>query len=131
MPAKKIVIKKKNSVILTPKIIGQENDKVGPSQTLHIPDPDEDEALDNSASGVVELNSSTVKDPVKQRPLNTDQVQSSPELDLTQDLTEPTFKFYCYRCGQKLKVPLSWADHSTSCARCGRDVVVPPPLDGE
>lgn len=131
MPAKKIIVKKKGSVALTPKVILQDqSSKPGPSKTLHIPDPDEEEALDNSATGAVavQLNSATRRDPVEQRPLNPEKSERSPEMDLTQDLTEPTFKFFCYRCGQKLKVPFSWANLSTTCGRCGRDLVVPPPL---
>ncbi|MGA0334230.1 MAG: hypothetical protein ACO3N7_07915 [Kiritimatiellia bacterium] len=132
MPAKKIIVKKKGSVVLTPKVMIQDhNSKPGPSQTLHIPDPEDEDALDNSASGAVHLNSSTLRDPVEQRPLNPEQSEPSPKMDLTQDLAEPTFKFYCYRCGQKLKVPVSWAHLSTTCGRCGRDLVVPPPLVGD
>ncbi len=132
MPTKKIRIKKKN-VVLSPRSIEHvisEPAVPDASQTLHIDDPDED-VIDNSASTVVELNSSTMKDPVEQRPLEPEKTKASPKIDLTQDLSEPTFKFFCYRCGQKLKVPLSWANLSTSCARCKHDVVVPPPLDGD
>jgi hypothetical protein len=46
-------------------------------------------------------------------------------------LGEPTFKFYCYRCGQKLKVPVSWANKMYPCIRCGHDIMIPPPLVGE
>lgn len=140
MPAKKIVVKKKKSVVLNPRSVEriQMDDAVVKSpllksnQTLHIEeDPDDENVLDNSASTVVELNSSTLKDPVEQRPLEPEKAKASPKIDLTQDLSEPTFKFYCYRCGQKLKVPLSWANLSTICGRCGRDLVVPPPLLGD
>ena len=131
MPAKKIRIKKK-SVVLSPKSFTRTNADAktsGVSNTLHIDDPDE-EVMDNSASTVVELNSSTMKDPVEQRPLQPEKVKPSPKIDLTQDLSEPTFKFFCYRCGQKLKVPISWANLSTICGRCKHDLVVPPPLLG-
>lgn len=135
MPTKKIVVKKKKkSIVLSPRnvefIHDDDDDSRVPSpasQTLHIPDPDED-VLDNSASGVVELNSSTSDYAVEQRPLEPESADESPDLDLTQDLSEPTFKFFCYRCGQKLKVPTSWANKSTNCARCEQDVVIPPPL---
>lgn len=133
MPPKKIRIIKKKEVTLTPKSIERVNSEpkgTNPSQTLHIEDPDEQEVIDNSASTVVELNSSTIKDPVEQRPLQPEKAKSSPKVDLTQDLSEPTFKFFCYRCGQKLKVPVSWANLSTTCARCGHDLVVPPPIAG-
>lgn len=46
-------------------------------------------------------------------------------------LGEPSFKFFCYRCGQKLQVPVSWANKSHTCGRCGHDIVIPPPLIGE
>ncbi len=46
-------------------------------------------------------------------------------------LGEPTFKFFCYRCGQKLQVPVSWSNKSHTCGRCGHDIVIPPPLIGE
>jgi len=137
MPPKKIVVKKKKkSIVLSPRNVEvfHYDDSTEPSpasQTLHIPDPDEDEdedVLDNSASGVVELNSSTSDYAVEQRPLEPESAEESPDLDLTQDLSEPTFKFFCYRCGQKLKVPSSWANKSTNCARCEQDVVIPPPL---
>lgn len=132
MPAKKIRIKKK-IVVLTPRSIEHvmnESKKTDAFNTLHIEDQDDD-VMDNSASSVVELNSSTLRDPVEQRPLAPEKTKPSPKIDLTQDLSEPTFKFFCYRCGQKLKVPNSWANMSTTCARCKHDVVVPPPLDGQ
>lgn len=50
---------------------------------------------------------------------------------LREVLGEPTFKFFCYRCGQKLQVPVSWANKHHSCARCGHDILIPPPLIGE
>jgi hypothetical protein len=139
MPAKKIIVKKKKSVVLNPRSVERvqiDDDAVKSpllktNQTLRIEDSDDEEALDNSASTVVELNSSTLKDPVEQRPLQPEKAKASPKIDLTQDLSGPTFKFYCYRCGQKLKVPLSWANLSTTCGRCGRDLVVPPPLLGD
>ena len=43
---------------------------------------------------------------------------------------EPTFKFFCYRCGQKLMVPVSWANRGYPCGRCGHDIIIPPPLVG-
>lgn len=43
---------------------------------------------------------------------------------------EPTFKFFCYRCGQKLIVPVSWANKSYPCGRCHHEIVIPPPLIG-
>ena len=46
-------------------------------------------------------------------------------------LGEPTFKFFCYRCGQKLMVPVSWANKTHTCGRCNHDIVIPPPLIGE
>lgn len=128
-PKKKIRIKKKN-VVLTPRSIEhvmEEPQKNNASQTLHIEDADTED-LENSASQAVELNSATVKDPVKQTPLEAEKAKPSPKIDLTLDLSEPTFKFFCYRCGQKLKVPRSWANLSTTCGRCKHDVVVPPPL---
>jgi DNA-directed RNA polymerase subunit RPC12/RpoP len=98
-----------------------------PSQTFHIEDPDE-EVLDASDSMAVELNSSTIKDPVKQVPLEPEEMEQSPPEIPPEKKEVPTFKFYCYRCGQKLKVPVEWANMSTRCLRCGHDIVVPPPL---
>lgn len=43
---------------------------------------------------------------------------------------EPTFKFFCYRCGQKLMVPISWANNMYPCGRCGHDITIPPPMVG-
>gem|GEM_PF-2085981 len=40
---------------------------------------------------------------------------------------EVEFKFYCYRCGQKLKVPLSWAERKYPCIRCKQEIVIPTP----
>lgn len=134
MPAKKIVIKKRE-ISLKPRVMQRvilsEDTKPGPSQTLHIDDPDDEDVIDNSASAVVALNSSTLKDLVEQRPLQPEEEKVSPQIDLTLDLSEPTFKFFCYRCGQKLKVPISWAHLSTTCGRCGHDLVVPPPIAGQ
>ncbi|WFB36570.1 hypothetical protein P3T73_02195 [Kiritimatiellota bacterium B12222] len=129
MPAKKTIrVKRKATGALTPKkIIRIDTNAPEPMHTVKIDDTD---VLDNASSGVVKLNSSTLKDPVEQRPLDPETAEDSPDLDLTQDLTEATFKFFCYRCGQKLKVPISWANMSTSCGRCGHDLVVPPPLAG-
>gem|GEM_PF-1515990 len=45
-------------------------------------------------------------------------------------LGEPSFKFFCCRCGQKLKVPVSWANKNFSCVRCGHEITIPPPLIG-
>ncbi len=98
-----------------------------PSQTFHIEDPD-DEILDASDSMAVELNSSTIKDPVKQVPLEPEEVEPSPREIPPEEKEVPTFKFYCYRCGQKLKVPVEWANMSTRCLRCEHDIVIPPPL---
>lgn len=139
MPAKKIIVKKKKSVVLSPRGIERVQTDVDEvkspllksHQTLHIDDPGDEDVMDNSASTVVELNSATLKDPVEQRPLAPENAEPSPKIDLTQDLSQPTFKFFCYRCGQKLKVPVSWANLSTTCGRCGRDLVVPPPLLGD
>jgi len=133
MPAKKIVVKKKKKKVTLSarnvQVVKDESPEPHPSQTVHM-DASEEEALDNSASTVVELNSSTLKDPVKQIPLEPEKAEPSPKSDSIQELPEETFKFHCYRCGQKLKVPLSWANMSTTCGRCRHDVVVPPPLFG-
>ncbi len=97
------------------------------SQTFHIEDPD-DEILDASDSMAVELNSSTIKDPVKQVPLEPEEVEPGPKEIPPEEVEVPTFKFFCYRCGQKLKVPMEWANMSTRCLRCNHDIVIPPPL---
>lgn len=98
-----------------------------PSQTFQIEDPDA-EILDASDSMAVELNSSSIKDPVKQVPLEPEEVESSPKEIPPEEVEIPTFKFFCYRCGQKLKVPMEWANMSTRCLRCDHDIVIPPPL---
>lgn len=41
---------------------------------------------------------------------------------------EKQYRFYCYRCGQRLKVPLSWAKKIIECGRCARKIIIPPPL---
>lgn len=161
MPSKKLQIKKKSSVVLTPKKIDtvetegapppsgprkitirstkSKLDKVSKesigahdnkSATLKVQDDelrfaDEEDVLDASQSSVVELNSSTVKDPVPQIPLEPEKAEATQKLP---DPKEEHFKFFCYRCGQRLKVPVSWANKSTPCGRCGHDLVVPPPL---
>jgi hypothetical protein len=43
----------------------------------------------------------------------------------------PTFKFFCYRCGQKLQVPISWANKMQTCGCCGHEIRIPPPLTGD
>ena len=50
-------------------------------------------------------------------------------LDGLSVLEEKQFKFYCYRCGQRLKVPLSWAKKSLECGQCERTIIIPPPLE--
>ena len=42
---------------------------------------------------------------------------------------EKHFRFYCYRCGQRLKVPLSWAKKMIACGQCDRNIIIPPPLE--
>jgi hypothetical protein len=100
------------------------------SATLRVDDDDlkfaEDApVLDASDSTAVELNSSTVKDPVAQIPLHPEKAEATQELP---DPKEDHFKFHCYRCGQRLKVPVAWANKSIPCGRCGHDLVIPPPL---
>lgn len=97
------------------------------SQTFQIEDPDA-EILDASDSMAVELNSSSIKDPVKQVPLEPEEVGPSSKEVPPEKKEVPSFKFFCYRCGQKLKVPMEWANMSTRCLRCDHDIVIPPPL---
>lgn len=86
---------------------------------------EESETLETTETAPTELNSSTVKDSVPQVPLSTEEAETTQELP---DPEEEHFKFFCYRCGQRLKVPVSWANKSTPCGRCGHDLVIPPPL---
>jgi hypothetical protein len=44
-------------------------------------------------------------------------------------IEEKSFRFHCYRCGQRLKVPVSWAKMSIHCGRCDRKLIIPPPLE--
>lgn len=44
---------------------------------------------------------------------------------------EEMFKFYCCRCGQKLKVLTSWAGHMRACPICHHEILVPHPLSYE
>jgi hypothetical protein len=44
-------------------------------------------------------------------------------------IEEKHFRFYCYRCGQRLKVPVSWAKMGIACGRCERNIIIPPPLE--
>ena len=85
----------------------------------------EENVLDASDSMAVELNSSTVRDPVLQQPLTPENAEPSPPGPQPED---EHFKFFCYRCGQRLKVPVVWANKSIPCGRCGHDLVIPPPL---
>lgn len=124
---------KKNALISTSAPLPEKNESAEnseipkASQTFHIEDPD-DEILDASDSMAVELNSSTIKDPVKQFPLEPEEVEPSPKEVPPEKKEVPSFKFFCYRCGQKLKVPVEWANMSTRCLRCEHDIVIPPPL---
>lgn len=43
-------------------------------------------------------------------------------------LGAPTFKFFCCRCGQKLQVPVAWANKMHTCIACGHEIQIPPPL---
>jgi len=121
--ATKVIVKKKKSVILKPKSIKTESTPAS-GKTLHLDDPD-DEVMDASQSTVVELNSSTLRDPIPQKKLEPEEAEPTPE-DIPPQ--EEMFKFFCYRCGQKLKVPMSWANMSIRCGRCDHDLVIPPPL---
>ncbi len=38
------------------------------------------------------------------------------------------FKFFCYRCGQKLQVPVAWSGRQHPCGRCGESILIPEPL---
>ena len=85
-------------------------------------------AIDVDASGTqaVDLNSSDLVEDIEQIPLEPDQVEPHPAYDPNAPVK--AFKFHCYRCGQKLKVPVTWANMSIPCGRCGHELVIPPPL---
>lgn len=87
--------------------------------------PEEQEIFDASDSVAVELNSPDLHDHEPQIPLKPDEAETTAEPPTP---GADSFKFYCYRCGQRLKVPVSWANKSTPCGRCGHDLVIPPPL---
>lgn len=77
----------------------------------------------------VELNDPSIQSPEEQRPLDPSLTQRTPQPTPPREvLGEPSFKFFCYRCGQKLQVPVSWANKSYPCGRCHNDIVIPPPL---
>jgi len=63
-------------------------------------------------------------------PLDPSGKESAPVKPPREVVGEPTFKFFCYRCGQKLMVPVSWANKSYPCGRCHHEIVIPPPLIG-
>lgn len=40
----------------------------------------------------------------------------------------PSFKFYCIRCGQKLEAYDEWVDREITCPRCSAKIKIPAPL---
>jgi hypothetical protein len=119
---------------------GDEEERSSRANTQHVDVPDDTAEQDKvilprdtstlPVAKAVDLNSATVKDQVMQKPLDVDQAPPAPRKPPHEVLGEPTFKFFCYRCGQKLMVPVSWANKSYPCGRCGHDIVIPPPLVG-
>jgi DNA-directed RNA polymerase subunit RPC12/RpoP len=41
--------------------------------------------------------------------------------------TNGTFKFYCYRCGQKLEAHTDWSGMNVECTTCHSKIQIPPP----
>ncbi len=68
--------------------------------------------------------------PASANPLDPSGKEHAPVKPPREVVGEPTFKFFCYRCGQKLMVPVSWANKSYPCGRCHHEIVIPPPLIG-
>lgn len=81
--------------------------------------------VDASNTQALRLNSSELEEGITQIPLDPSMVQPHPA---PAEVEQKTFKFHCYRCGQKLKVPVAWANMSIPCRRCGHEIVIPPPL---
>jgi len=104
-------------------------DKTANVEILDDPEPPTPNVAELPVGKPVDLNDPSVRDDVEQRPLDPSQTQRTPLPKPPKEvLGEPTFKFFCYRCGQKLMVPVSWANKSYPCRRCGHDIVIPPPL---
>lgn len=132
---------KKRRVVVKKGTIGRGNIKRGSAleskgdQTVNVDVPDDPEPpVPNIAQlpegKPVDLNDPSIKSQVEQRPLDPSQTQRTPQPTPPREvLGEPTFKFFCYRCGQKLQVPVSWANKSYPCGRCHNDIVIPPPLN--
>ena len=85
---------------------------------------------DGSPNPVELTKSKTAIDPEVQAP-EVDRLTTEDVTALRHESQEIIFKFYCYRCGQKLKVPVSWANRMYPCIRCRHDILIPPPLVGE
>jgi hypothetical protein len=137
-PARRKVVIQKASEPGTRVVKRSGTPSVVESKSAEEPRSEEPEAEDELPADVsslpvgkpVDLNSRSVNDPVMQRPLDVDAAPPAPRKPPREVLGEPTFKFFCYRCGQKLMVPVSWANKSYPCGRCGHDIVIPPPLIG-
>jgi DNA-directed RNA polymerase subunit RPC12/RpoP len=57
--------------------------------------------------------------------------KTAPRAPAREVLGAATFKFFCYRCGQKLQVPVAWSNKMHTCRSCGHDILIPPPLMGD
>lgn len=104
---KKLTVKKKKRISLAPK---PAKDNEGKNSIKWDESPVEEERYDEE--NVAEV------DP--------DDVEFIEGLSLVE---EKQYRFYCYRCGQRLKVPLSWAKKIIECGRCARKIIIPPPLE--
>lgn len=148
MATKTLQIKKKKRAVLTPKSLNVVHDESG---EILVPD---DAFISQSVEDAVEAVQQGGKRPVLPQGLQTShffdaylaesqnlkqavpQSQTSevpaPEPPPSSPAREvpgaPCFKFFCYRCGQKLRVPAAWAGKMHTCKACHSDIIIPEPL---
>ncbi|MCC5845383.1 MAG: hypothetical protein JJU05_14130 [Verrucomicrobia bacterium] len=150
MATKTLQIKKKKRVVLAPKSIKAVHQD---SEEIEVPD---DAFVSQSVEDALEAKSQpnpilpqglqtshffdaylAESQKLKQTASNQEEANAvseaqAPETPPTREvLGAPTFKFFCYRCGQKLQVPVAWANKMHTCKSCGYEIVIPPPLMGD
>jgi hypothetical protein len=150
MATKTLQIKNKKRVVLTPKSVKavyRDTEKIVVPEDAFCSEPVEDALEEIKSPGSVlpqGLQTSHFFDAylaesqqLKQSVPKPEDSASAPEapappvVPVREALGMPTFKFFCYRCGQKLQVPVAWANKMHVCKSCGYDIVIPPPLTGD
>lgn len=139
MATKTLHIKRKKKIVLAPKSVTKVNQE---SAALSVPDDaylsgGGMERVGDAAAGIVPEALQTghffdqylaESQKLKAPPVTE---KTAPRAPAREVLGAATFKFFCYRCGQKLQVPVAWSNKMHTCRSCGHDILIPPPLMGD